>query len=58
MWEKDKSGELTGKPVKLNDDFCDALRYAVTTSRAFWMPYMPTLHVASATEHESTEVAA
>lgn len=58
VWEKDKSGELTGKPVKLNDDFCDALRYAVATSRAFWMPYLPTLHVASAAENEEMGEAA
>lgn len=44
VWDKDKSGKPTGEPRKEDDDFCDALRYAVATSRAFWMPYLPNIH--------------
>ncbi|NMM84303.1 hypothetical protein B2J88_08010 [Rhodococcus sp. SRB_17] len=44
VWDSKAAKKGEDKPVKLNDHFCDALRYAVQTSRPMWQPAMPTLH--------------
>ncbi|WP_432679351.1 terminase large subunit domain-containing protein [Rhodococcus pyridinivorans] len=41
-----------GEPVKEDDDFCDGLRYAIASSRAFWMPYLPNIHDVYSSESE------
>lgn len=47
VWDED------GEPVKEDDDFCDALRYSVATSRGFWMPYLPNIHDIPSEESEA-----
>ena len=45
IWDKKATERGENKPVKLDDDFCDALRYAVATSRPMWQIVMPNLHI-------------
>ncbi|OOL30177.1 hypothetical protein GQ85_21435 [Rhodococcus rhodochrous] len=54
----DKKAVLRGDedPVKEHDDWLDALRYAVATSRPLWLPYIPTLHAAQALPDDQIEV--
>lgn len=59
VWDKTKDGKTKdGEPLKENDDFCDALRYAVASSRGFWLPYLPTLHIAGPMADDRMEEAA
>lgn len=41
VWDKKAAKKGEDKPVKENDDFCDAWRYAVLTSRPWWQQYLP-----------------
>lgn len=45
VWDSKATQRGEDEPVKLDDDFADALRYSVTTSRAMWSPHLPTLHL-------------
>ncbi|WP_371053665.1 PBSX family phage terminase large subunit [Rhodococcus gordoniae] len=53
VWDAEAAKRGEEKPVKEDDDFCDALRYAVATSRAFWMPYLPNIHQVQSEESEA-----
>lgn len=44
IWDPTYAVKGEDKPVKVNDHFCDALRYSVQTSRYMWQSAMPTLH--------------
>lgn len=55
-WDKKAVERGDEDPVKEHDDFLDALRYGVATSRSMWLPYMPHLHAAQALPDEQIEV--
>ena len=40
VWDKKKSEEGEDAPVKLDDHFCDALRYVVYTTRPWWQQHI------------------
>ncbi|OZE88042.1 hypothetical protein CH304_00285 [Rhodococcus sp. 15-649-1-2] len=58
VWDPKKAEKGIDEPIKLDDDFCDALRYAVATSRPMWQPYLPNLHAATRLPDERIEEAA
>ncbi|MBY4571241.1 hypothetical protein ACN95_14570 [Gordonia sihwensis] len=44
VWDPKASEKGEDAPIKLNDHWCDALRYALHSSRMAWRPYLPDLH--------------
>lgn len=54
MWDPDKADKGEDAPVKKDDDNCDALRYAVFSSRILWQPYID-LHAATKQPDELLE---
>jgi PBSX family phage terminase large subunit len=43
VWDSKAVERGIDAPVKLNDDSCDAMRYAVFSSRFAWLPYFPSI---------------
>ena len=58
VWDKKAAEKGIDAPIKLDDDFCDALRYAVATARPMWQPYLPNLHAATRLPDDRIEDAA
>lgn len=46
VWDSKAAERGEDTPVKENDDFCDAFRYAVSGSQFMWRHALPTLHTA------------
>lgn len=44
VWDSKASAKGQDAPVKINDHWCDALRYALHSSRQLWRPILPDLH--------------
>ena len=42
VWDTKAAEKGQDKPIKLDDHFCDAMRYAVASSRWLWEPYLRT----------------
>ncbi len=53
VWDAKAVKRGEDQPVKENDDFCDALRYAVATSQFMWRHALPTLHIPQTLESEA-----
>jgi hypothetical protein len=41
VWDPKATARGEDAPIKQNDHFCDALRYAVQTTRIIWRSYVP-----------------
>lgn len=48
VWNSKATERGVDAPVKLNDDACDAMRYAVLSSRFAWSPYFPSIPIEEA----------
>lgn len=53
VWDSKAAERGEDAPVKENDDFCDALRYAVSSSQFMWRHALPTLHTPQTLESEA-----
>lgn len=40
LWSKDRADKLLEEPIKINDDFCDALRYCIHTWKSPQITFM------------------
>ncbi|MBH0778812.1 PBSX family phage terminase large subunit [Nocardia bovistercoris] len=53
VWDPSASEKGEDKPVKADDHFCDALRYAVVSSQQVWLPVLPIPIATAATAEEA-----
>lgn len=45
VWDPKASDKGDDAPIKLDDHYCDALRYALMSSRQAWAPLLPDLYI-------------